>query len=216
MSKVLLRLSGVAAGASALALALAPASVHAGGRSDRTLGVPSAKAVTLILVLDRSGSMSGAKLVGTRKAAVRMIRWLRPTDQVGVLAFDTQARILSKLGRVGKGRAHLAAVKRLQAGGGTSFGPALKAALKMLKRAPANHRRHVIFLSDGQSSRQGVLSALSALVHAGATLSTIALGTGADRAYLRKMARAGKGRAYATTSIGLAAVCRKELGHLGR
>lgn len=60
------------------------------------------------------------------------------------------------------------------------------------------------------------MSAVHALVRARATLSTIALGQGADTAYLRKMAQTGKGRAYATTGAGLAAVCRKELRHLGR
>ena len=214
MLRFVSRLSGVVA--FGLALALASTSAPAGGRSHHQPAVRSSRGVTLILVLDRSGSMGGAKIDRTRKAAARMIRWLRPTDMVGVLAFDTQIRVVSKLGRVGNRRGHLGAVKRLRAGGGTRFLPALQATARMLKGAPPKHRRHVIFLSDGQSGRQGVMSAIHVLVRAGATLSTIALGTGADTAYLAKMARAGKGRAYATTTTALTAVCRKELRHLGR
>lgn len=199
-----------------MSLMLPVASAHAGGRPGLKAGKRSSGGVTVIIVLDRSGSMSGRKIDRTRKAAALLIGKLRKTDWVGVLAFDTTPRVVSHLGRVDNRKAHLAAVKRLTAGGGTSFLPALQATLKMLKRAPAKHRRHVIFLSDGQSGRLGVMSAIHALVRARATLSTIALGQGADRAYLGKMARTGKGRAHATTSTGLAAVCRKELRHLGR
>jgi len=197
-------------------LVLPAASAHTGGRPGLKAGNRSSKGVTVILVVDRSGSMSGQKIDRTRKAAALVIGRLRKTDWVGVLAFDTTPRVLSPLSRVGNRKAHLTSVGRLTAGGGTSFLPVLHAALKMINLAPAGHRRHVIFLSDGQSGRLGVMSAIHALVRARATLSTIALGQGADTVFLGKMARIGKGRAHATTSTGLAAVCRKELRHVGR
>lgn len=209
MTKVLMVL------ASLVSLSLMAAPVHAGGRSHKS-GKVSARGVTLIIVLDRSGSMSGTKIAQTRQAAARMIRWLRPTDWVAVLAFDTVPRVVSALGKVGNRQAHLAAVRRLTAGGGTHFLPALQAARKMLSRAPIKHRRHVIFMSDGQSATRGVLSAVGALVRAKTALSTIALGRGADLKVLRRMARVGKGRAYATSAAGLATVCHKELKRLGR
>jgi len=195
---------------------LASVPAHAGGRTGPRPGTRPAAGITLILVLDRSGSMSGPRLVRTRQAAALLIRGLRRTDWLGVLSFDTVVRVVSKLGRVGNRRTHLAAVKRLTAGGGTRFLPALDAARKLLKAAPANRHHHVLFLSDGQSARGGVMSAVHALVRGRATLSTIALGQGADTVFLAKMARAGKGRSYATTGAGLAAVCRKELRRLGR
>jgi Ca-activated chloride channel family protein len=193
---------------------IAPA--HAGGRTRGRAAKRSARGVSLMVVLDRSGSMSGAKMLRARQATSRVLRWLVPTDRVGVLAFDTRPAVVSPFGPVGNRRGHLAAVRRLTAGGGTDFLPALQATLKMLKTAPRAHRRHVIFISDGQSSLRGVLSTIRALVRSGATLSTIALGQGADTAFLRQMAQTGKGRAYATTSQGLSTICRKELRHLGR
>ena len=42
----------------------------------------------MVLVLDRSGSMAGWKMVAARRAAARMVDTLTPADRFAVLAFD--------------------------------------------------------------------------------------------------------------------------------
>src|SRR6478735_8807887 len=48
---------------------------------------------TLVVVLDRSGSMSGDRLNGAKKALIELVDRLEPTDRFGVITFDTHVRV---------------------------------------------------------------------------------------------------------------------------
>lgn len=62
---------------------------------ERAVGIDGARrqrqipSLGLILVIDRSGSMSGDKMEMAKEAAIRTVEMLRSKDTVGVLAFDT-------------------------------------------------------------------------------------------------------------------------------
>ncbi len=55
--------------------------------------------LNLSLVLDRSGSMSGPKLVAARKAAALLVRRLHPEDVVSVVAFDDTVETVAEPAR---------------------------------------------------------------------------------------------------------------------
>ena len=49
---------------------------------------------TIVVVLDRSGSMSGPRLFAAKSALVALIDRLDPTDKLGVVVFDDTAQVV--------------------------------------------------------------------------------------------------------------------------
>ena len=49
---------------------------------------------SLQVVLDRSGSMSGAPIEGAKKALIDLVQRLEPTDNFGVVTFDDEAQVV--------------------------------------------------------------------------------------------------------------------------
>ncbi|MCA9664110.1 MAG: VWA domain-containing protein [Myxococcales bacterium] len=199
-------------------LAAAPAA-----QASRRMGW--SRGVRVVLLIDRSGSMSGANLASVHAAVKLAVERLRDYDAISVISFDASAHVEHAIGRVGartSRRAVIAATDAIRAGGGTSVLPALVAANAQLRRAGATtqpwarKRTLVLLVSDGHSAYDGVLSATKALATR-AVISTIGLGQQADSALLRKVATAGRGRAYTTVAPNkLSTIVRKELARLGR
>ncbi|WP_156687455.1 DUF4349 domain-containing protein [Mycobacterium sp. Marseille-P9652] len=109
----------------------------------------------LVLVLDRSGSMAGWKMVAARRAAARIIDTLTSGDRFAVLTFDDHIdrpeglpEALVEANDRNRFRAveHLA---RVDARGGTELLTPLRQALTMLRGAPGRDAV-VILVTDGQ------------------------------------------------------------------
>ena len=49
---------------------------------------------TIVVVLDRSGSMSGPRLFAAKSALAALIDRLDPTDKLGVVVFDNTAQVV--------------------------------------------------------------------------------------------------------------------------
>jgi hypothetical protein len=75
--------------------------------------------------------------------------------------------------------------------------PALEVAADMMRRTSAKVK-HVIALTDGQSSEADHLGITQRMVDDGCTVSTVALGDGSARELLSQMAEVGIGRYYET------------------
>jgi hypothetical protein len=77
--------------------------------------VPTAYlALDVVLVLDVSGSMSGAKIALVRESVVRMLELLSPRDQVSIVTFNSTAQRHTPLLRVhGDGLAQLVSKVRM-------------------------------------------------------------------------------------------------------
>jgi len=136
------------------------------------------------LVVDCSGSMSGDKFADAEQAATELVHRLRPDDVLGVIAFSDGAREVVAPARVGDGRAALAALQQLEAGGGTN----IQAALELAQRIPPR-RTHasdvalVMLLSDGEATNgitdPASLAAIArgAFDRGGVITTTIGVGT---------------------------------------
>jgi len=86
----------------------------------------------------------------------------------------------------------------LRAGGGTSIYPALALAYDSLKKADTKYK-HIILLTDGQSATSGDYYFLARKMEkVGITMSTVAVGDGADTELLEILAEWGRGRYYFT------------------
>jgi Mg-chelatase subunit ChlD len=161
--------------------------------------------LALVIVVDRSGSMMGAKMEGVRDGVGRIAAGLPAGTELAVIAFDTTPVVVVPL--TADREVIATGVAGLEVGGGTQFLPALVAARELLGASSAP-RKHVVFLSDGEAAYDGVEDAARALAAGGATVSTIAV-PGADRLLLERIAAAGGGRAIvvddATTVAGVLA-----------
>ncbi|MGB1274332.1 MAG: VWA domain-containing protein, partial [Nannocystaceae bacterium] len=152
--------------------------------------------LALLLVIDKSGSMSSEDRLDLVKEAARATAsTLDPSDELGVIAFDSRPYVLVRL-QPAKNRLRIAGnIRRLSAGGGTNAVPALRESYLQLAGSRALVK-HVILLSDGQSPESGLSSLLGDMRDADITVSTVGVGAGAGKDFLARVARSGRGRYY--------------------
>jgi VWFA-related protein len=111
----------------------------------------SGGAIAAALVLDRSGSMAErGKLAGAQDAARAFVQQMRPGDQTTLVSFHS--RIRSEQPLTGQRDVLQHAVDRLRADGGTALYDAVVVGVDAL--APAEGRRVLLLLTDGQDCRE--------------------------------------------------------------
>lgn len=125
---------------------------------------------------------------------------LTPNDQVGVIAFDDAAKWVVNLQKAEDVEAIQNQIGTIRPGGGTAFFTALYEATYALMNAQAQ-QKHIIFLTDGEAGDTGYLQLCDIMQQNNITLTTVAVGSGADQATLRTLAQQGGGRAYAANEF---------------
>lgn len=157
--------------------------------------------LSMIMVIDRSGSMAdGSQGIScmdlAKEAAFRGVQALEEDDMVGVIAFDSQSQWVVEMTKVGGNVDSIGeSIGTIQAGGGTSILPALRMACTKLADTDTKIK-HIILLTDGQAEQTGYSSLLDQAREDGITISTIAVGEGADAKLLQYIAEEGGGRYY--------------------
>ncbi|MEO0586378.1 MAG: VWA domain-containing protein [Planctomycetota bacterium] len=157
----------------------------------------------LVLVIDRSGSMS-SPVAGTSRsqqevaaeAAILALQTLYPQDLVGVVAFDSTAKLIydvkpnSSPGEVAQ-RVH-----SIQPGGGTNIYSGLEMGFNRLAPLTVQDAaiKHMILLTDGQSASGNYARLVSQMRGANISLSTIGVGDGHDAQLLTQLAAMGGGQ----------------------
>lgn len=152
----------------------------------------SAKDVTI--VLDRSGSMSGAPMNEARAAAKEIVSKLTSEDHLNVIAFDDRVNALFPRVQTVTESSRKAALGFLDAvteGGGTDIGLALEEALKR-QRSDAE-RPLVLLLTDGASDAAKVF-AVAEQDHSKVRVFTVGLGPGVNRPLLSRLSDLKRGR----------------------
>lgn len=157
--------------------------------------------MTTVYVIDHSSSMSGGNLDLAKEAAIAALENMREIDEVGVLAFDdtyTWAAPIQTLTNVDEITEN---IDGIHIGGGTSIYPAVKAAYDKVKKSNGE-LKHIVLLSDGEdgfpySQYQDILDAMK---QENITLSTVALGEGANSRLMENLAETGGGRYYTSSS----------------
>ncbi|GAA3445653.1 VIT domain-containing protein [Planomonospora venezuelensis] len=204
----ILRLSFDASGS----LALVPDAEGDGTGDDGTGGEEGTFALTVIpqeasataaprdvvLVLDRSGSMTGWKMVAARRAAARIVDTLTGGDRFAVLSFDT---VVEGPDRLGEGlveasdRNRYRAVEylaRLEARGGTEMLRPLEQAVALL--ADRSRDRVLVLVTDGQVGNEDqILERLGARL-AGVRVHTVGIDRAVNAGFLSRLTGFGKGR----------------------
>lgn len=149
----------------------------------------------LVIVLDRSGSMEGNKLELAKEAAARSVELLREEDTLGFIAFDDRPWVIVETGPLKDKKDAVDKILSVTAGGGTEIYSSLEMAYKELEDLKLQ-RKHIILLTDGQSTGGIYESLIEAGKGNNITLSTVAIGSDADRALLEDLATQGSGRFY--------------------
>ncbi|MBI4702010.1 MAG: VWA domain-containing protein [Deltaproteobacteria bacterium] len=161
--------------------------------AERRKEMPS---VAMVLVLDRSGSMTGLPVEMAKQAAKATLDVLDPDDMVEVIAYDAMPTRYVKM-QPARNRARIRGLlARIQAGGGTEIFPALDAAYGDLT-VTAARKKHVILLTDGKSPSSGIRDLVTAMIAEQITVTTVGLGPEVDEALLRMIADVGGGRYHA-------------------
>lgn len=157
----------------------------------------------LAVVLDRSGSMAGDKLLAVKQATLDLLKELRPIDHLTVIAYDDEIEVLTErlaVDPAGLERAR-AAVLAIGERGGTALGPGLFRGLEILEAAKRAERElaHVMLLSDGQANvgekNPDVLGARAGEgFRRGVSVSTLGVGLDYNEDLMTKLADQGGGR----------------------
>jgi len=160
----------------------------------------------VVVVLDRSGSMQGWKMVSARRAAAQLVDHLDTGDRFAVLAFDHQIERPPGLGDglvPATDRHRFAATEYLgglQARGGTELQAPLVAGVGYLTdqeddTGPGHADRHrvLVLVTDGQvAGEDHLLRALGADA-AAVTIHTVGIDRAVNAGLLQRLAAAGGG-----------------------
>ena len=154
----------------------------------------------LVLAIDKSGSMMDSsygvtRLQLAREAACAALEVLNERDQAGVIAFDDAGKWVVPLSNVTDVTAMQDQVATIRIGGGTAFYSPLVMAYDALKNVQAQYK-HVIFLTDGEAGDTGYMDVIRRMAGSGITVTTVAVGDGANVQELGKMAEIGEGKMY--------------------
>jgi Ca-activated chloride channel family protein len=144
------------------------------------------RGVDLVVVLDRSGSMQGAKLEHARQSLQQLLSALTDRDRFALLSYSDAVQGhggLLPANAVNLGRMH-SAVNAVGAGGATNLGEGLRAGIDLISSAGSPGRPgRVILISDGLANR-GVTDPVTlgrmAAAAAGKEFAVSTVGVGAD------------------------------------
>ena len=155
----------------------------------------------VVVVLDRSGSMSGWKMVAARRAAGRMIDSLLDQDAFTLLAFDESAEYPPHAAKKlvpATNQNRWKAVEWLgnvNARGGTELGPALEQAVRLLAGSNAARQPIIVIVTDGQVSGEDVI--LKTVQHSSGgrmpRIHTVGIDEAVNEGFLRRLADLGQG-----------------------
>jgi Mg-chelatase subunit ChlD/DNA-binding beta-propeller fold protein YncE len=143
---------------------------------------PGERHADVMLVVDTSSSMVGAKIVAARAAARRFVTLLDlPRDQVGIVSFDSEARLVAPLS--GDATSLAAAIDGLDTASGTRIDLGLQTAWEALGSGAAREGNTptIVLLTDGRMPEPAEALRIAGEARAaGVRLYAIGLGAESD------------------------------------
>jgi len=177
--------------------------------------------INVALVIDKSGSMQGGKIIHAKEAANMAVDQLRKDDIVALISYDDEVTVMLPATKATDKDMIHAAINRLSAGGSTAlFGGVEKGAEEVRKFLDIERVNRIILVSDGQanvgpSSPQelGLLGA--SLGKEGIVVTTLGLGLGYNEDLMIQLAEKSDGNhAFVENAADLARIFRYEFGDL--
>jgi Ca-activated chloride channel family protein len=133
------------------------------------------------LVLDHSGSMSGAKLDSLKEAAKLAVDQMDPQDLISIVIFDDKVKIVAPSQPVSDGRDSKEQIDSIRAGGGTAISRGMQAGLQELRKGMGPDRvSRMLLLTDGETFGDEDMCRRLATEAGGEGISIVALGLGEE------------------------------------
>ncbi len=153
------------------------------------------KDLALVIVLDKSYSMVGAKLELSKEAAKAALGIMDDRHRFGVVTFDDTPYVAVPLQLASEESRINQSISQIIAGSQTNIYPALDKAFEILTESEAEVR-HVVLLSDGKTYADDYEGLVTRMADEEITVSSVAVGEEADRDLLSDIALWGNGRSY--------------------
>jgi Ca-activated chloride channel family protein len=153
---------------------------------------------TLVVVLDRSGSMGGDRIDAAKTALLSIVDRLDPRDRFGLVTFDDQVDVFVPAGPLTDKLAVKQAIGAVHARGATDLSAGYFRGLQEARRAASDGGTTVLLISDGHANAgiqdPGQLGDVARKAHAdGTTTTTLGMGLGYDERLMSAIAAGGAG-----------------------
>jgi Ca-activated chloride channel family protein len=193
-----------------------------------TITAPAAKpqtrpALSLAVVIDRSGSMNGPPLRNAKAAAIQLVDTLAEQDAFSIITYSSGDETVVPIGRATRANkaAARAAIDRIWDDGGTCISCGLTRGASELARSPiTGGLRRIVLISDGQANegvweRDELAQLASNTAARGVSISTVGVGLDFDEVTMIQLANVGHGNYYfVEDTSNLDAMFTRELGGL--
>jgi len=170
----------------------------------------------ILFVVDHSGSMTDevagvTKLQAAVQGISRSLGELTPQDEVGILEFDTEATWILPFTPLTQKKTVLSSLDTFDQGGGTDMTKALDEVLAAFGH-PGPVKRHVILLTDGQTSGEpGFFQDFTEKLKAAqVSLTVLGIGQDVNDSLLSSLASGGEGLYYHVEGDQVPSVIHKE------
>jgi Ca-activated chloride channel family protein len=177
--------------------------------------------LNLAVVLDKSGSMTGAKLEKTKQAAMQLVDRLAPNDIFSLVIFSDEAQVLVPAQKVEDKEALKEKIESIEAGGSTALYAGVKLGADQLGEYLSPKRiNRVILLSDGlanvgPSSPHDLRRLGSQLAEREISVTTIGVGDDYNEDLMAGLAEASDANYYYVQDTEkLPEIFSKELGEM--
>jgi Ca-activated chloride channel family protein len=177
--------------------------------------------LNLAVVLDKSGSMTGAKLEKTKQAAMQLVDRLTPNDIFSLVIFSDHAEVLVSAQKVEDKDSLKEKIESIEAGGSTALYAGVKMGADQLQEFFSEKRiNRVILLSDGlanvgPSSPRQLRQLGSNLSEKGISVTTIGVGDDYNEDLMAGLAEASDANYYYVQDTEkLPEIFAKELGEM--
>jgi Ca-activated chloride channel homolog len=158
--------------------------------------------LNLSLVLDRSGSMHGEKMIRAREAAMFCVDQMLPTDRLSVVTFDDRIEVLFPSEPVTNKQSMKDLISRVMARDSTNLHEAWRrGGLTVSEHLLEQGINRVILITDGLANvgitnTDEIVSQAMGLFQRGVSTSTIGIGADFNEDLLMPMAQSGGGNAW--------------------
>ena len=177
--------------------------------------------LNLAVVLDKSGSMAGAKLEKTKQAAMQLVDRLAPNDVFSLVVFSDHAQVLVSAQKVSDKDLLKEKIQGIEAGGGTALHAGVKMGAEQLSEYLSSKRiNRVILLSDGlanvgPSTPRQLRQLGGELAERGIAVTTIGVGDDYNEDLMAALAESSDANYYYVKDTEkLPEIFAKELGEL--
>ncbi|MEO6774785.1 MAG: VWA domain-containing protein [Kofleriaceae bacterium] len=181
-------------------------------------------ALSLVVVLDRSGSMHGEPLDNAKRAATALVDRLSDADAFALVTFSDSDQLILGMGRATAAhkREAAGAIDKIFDDGGTCTSCGIHRGAAELERSPIHGGvQRMVLISDGQANegvwdRDELVELAQSTAAHGVSISTVGVGLDFDEQTMIRLGEVGRGNYYfVQDTANLGAMFASELSELG-